>query len=68
MIQLTAEEFADLRFQFGTSSLKSQFGTSSWGGLRRAAHYAFTEQEWVPFVLSKRAASKKKRPIGFCRE
>ncbi|HOW51504.1 MAG TPA: ORF6N domain-containing protein [bacterium] len=34
MFQLTAEEFADL---------KSQIVTSSWGGLRRAAPYAFTE-------------------------
>jgi hypothetical protein len=68
MIQLTAKEFADLRFQFGTSSLKSQFVTSSWGGLRRAAPYAFTEQEWGPCVLSKRAVSKKRRPIGVCRE
>ena len=35
MFQLSREEFADL---------KSQFVTSSWGGLRRAAPYAFTEQ------------------------
>ena len=35
MFQLSEEEFA---------SLKSQFVTSSWGGLRRAAPYAFTEQ------------------------
>jgi hypothetical protein len=35
MFQLSAEEFV---------SLKSQFVTSSWGGLRRAAPYAFTEQ------------------------
>jgi hypothetical protein len=34
MFQLTAEEFANLRFQFGTSS---------WGG-RRYLPYAFTEQ------------------------
>jgi hypothetical protein len=34
MFQLTAEEFADLR---------RQFGTSSWGG-RRYPPYAFTEQ------------------------
>ena len=27
MFQLTADEFADLRFQFGTSSLKSQIVT-----------------------------------------
>jgi len=35
MFQLTGEEF---------SNLKSQIVTSSWGGLRRAAPYAFTEQ------------------------
>ena len=35
MFQLSAEEFANL---------KSQFVTSSWGGIRRAAPYAFTEQ------------------------
>jgi hypothetical protein len=35
MFQLSREEF---------SNLKSQFVTSSWGGLRRAAPYAFTEQ------------------------
>lgn len=35
MFQLNAEEFANL---------KSQFVTSSWGGLRRATPYAFTEQ------------------------
>ena len=35
MIHLTAGEFADL---------KSQIVTSSWGGLRRATPYAFTEQ------------------------
>ena len=35
MFQLTAEEFANL---------KSQFVTSSWGGVRRATPYAFTEQ------------------------
>src|SRR5450432_3131156 len=33
--QLTRQEFANL---------KSQFVTSSWGGLRRALPYAFTEQ------------------------
>ena len=43
MFQLTADEFADLRFQFGTSSLKSQIDTSRWGG-RRYPPYAFTEQ------------------------
>jgi hypothetical protein len=35
MFQLSQEEFANL---------KSQIVTSSWGGLRRAAPYAFTEQ------------------------
>ena len=35
MFQLTKEEFANL---------KSQFVISSWGGLRRAYPYAFTEQ------------------------
>lgn len=35
MFQLSNEEYA---------ILKSQFVTSSWGGLRRAAPYAFTEQ------------------------
>jgi len=36
MFQLTADEFANLRFQFDTSSLKSQIGTSRWGGRRYA--------------------------------
>jgi hypothetical protein len=35
MFQLSREEF---------SNLKSQFVTSSWGGVRRATPYAFTEQ------------------------
>ena len=35
MFQLTKEEF---------QNLKSQFVISSWGGLRRATPYAFTEQ------------------------
>ncbi len=35
MFQLSAPEF---------ENLKSQFVTSSWGGLRRAVPYAFTEQ------------------------
>jgi hypothetical protein len=35
MFQLTAREFA---------SLKSRFVISSWGGIRRAAPYAFAEQ------------------------
>ncbi len=36
MFQLTQQEFLNL---------KSQFVTSSWGGLRRAYPYAFTEQD-----------------------
>ena len=43
MFQLTTEEFDNLRYQFGTSSLKSQIGTSRWGG-RRYPPYVFTEQ------------------------
>ena len=43
MFQLTTEEFDNLRYQSGTSSLKSQTGTSRWGG-RRYPPYAFTEQ------------------------
>jgi len=43
MFQLTAEEFANLRFHSGTSSLRSQIDTSRWGG-RRYPPYAFTEQ------------------------
>ncbi len=43
MFQLSAEEFVNLRFHFGTSNLKSQIGTSKWGG-RRYPPYAFTEQ------------------------
>src|SRR2546421_4765472 len=38
---------ADFVFQLSTrefENLKSQFVTSSWGGLRRARPYAFTEQ------------------------
>ena len=56
MFQLTSEETANLRFQFGTSSslpqnsafhsphsnLRSQFATSSYGG-RRYLPYVFTE-------------------------
>jgi hypothetical protein len=42
MFQLTNEEFASLRRQSGTSSLKSQVCTSRWGG-RRYSPYAFTE-------------------------
>jgi len=43
MFQLTAEEFDNLRYQSGTSNLRSQIGTSRWGG-RRYPPYAFTEQ------------------------
>lgn len=43
MFRLTAEEYANLRDQTGASSLKSQIGTSRWGG-RRYLPYAFTEQ------------------------
>jgi hypothetical protein len=49
MFQLTNQEF---------KNLKSQFVTSSWGGIRRATPYAFTEQgvAMVSSVLrSKRA-------------
>jgi len=43
MFQLTTEELDILRHQSGTSSLRSQIGTSRWGG-RRYPPYAFTEQ------------------------
>jgi hypothetical protein len=43
MFQLTAGEFANLKFQSGTSNLRLQNGTSRWGG-RRYPPYAFTEQ------------------------
>jgi len=43
MFQLTAEEIDHLRYQNGTSNLRSQIGTSRWGG-RRYFPYAFTEQ------------------------
>jgi len=43
MLQLSKEEFANLRYQFGTSSSSSQIVISSWGG-RRYPPYAFTEQ------------------------
>jgi hypothetical protein len=45
MFQLTSEEFDDLKFQLGSSNLRSQIGISSsgWGG-RRYPPYAFTEQ------------------------
>lgn len=51
MFQLTAEEFADLRCQIGTSSLRSQIATSNNSvgntagrGGRRHLPYAFTER------------------------
>jgi hypothetical protein len=44
MFQLTAEEVETLRFQNGTSILRSQFGTSKGRGGRRYLPYAFTEQ------------------------
>lgn len=48
MFQLSAEEFASLRFQYGTSNLRSQIDTSNekpaGRGGRRYAPYAFTEQ------------------------
>ena len=49
MFQLSGEEF---------SILKSQFVTSSWGGLRRANPYAFTEQgvSMLSSVLRSRSA------------
>jgi hypothetical protein len=43
MFQLTAKVIDHLRYQTGTSNLRSQIGTSSWGG-RRYLPYAFTEQ------------------------
>ena len=44
MFQLTAEEYRNLRFQIGTSSLRSQIATSSSGyGGRRYLPMAFTE-------------------------
>jgi hypothetical protein len=51
MFQLDAEEF---------HSLKSQIVTSSWGGLRRAAPYAFTEHgvAMLSSVLRSRQAIK----------
>jgi phage-related minor tail protein len=48
MFQLTNEEF---------QILKSQFVTSSWGGIRRANPYAFTEQGIA--MLSSILKSKK---------
>ena len=42
MFQLTWDEIERLRSQIVTSNLKSQFVTSSWGGVRKLP-YAFTE-------------------------
>ena len=39
---IASGEFANLRFQSDTLSLKSKIGISSWGGARTAP-YAFTE-------------------------
>jgi hypothetical protein len=43
MFQLTEEEWRNLKFQIGRSSLRSQIGRSSWGG-RRHSPFVFTEQ------------------------
>ena len=42
MFQLNKDEIKNLRYQFGTSNLRSQFATSSYGG-RRYLPYAFTK-------------------------
>jgi hypothetical protein len=60
MFQLTAGEFTDL---------KSQIVISSWGGLRRATPYAFTEQgvAMLSSVLrSKRAVQVDFRLYALC--
>lgn len=44
MFQLTAQEFLALRFQSGTSNLRSQSGNSKTRGGRRYLPLAFTEQ------------------------
>ena len=43
MFELIEEEFKNLRYQIGTSNLRSQTVTSSWGGARYAP-MVFTEQ------------------------
>ena len=53
MFQLTSEEF---------EILKSQFVTSSWGGIRRAHPYAFTEQGVA--MLSSVLHSKKAAQVN----
>ena len=47
MFQLTSQEVKDLRFHPGTSSLRSQFGTS---------------RDWAPRALSRGAGSTAARP------
>jgi hypothetical protein len=47
MFQLTADEFANLRCQTGTSSSRPKINNSRWGG-RRYPPYAFTEQGVLP--------------------
>jgi hypothetical protein len=51
VFQLTSDEF---------DNLKSQIVTSSWGGIRRALPYAFTEQDvaMLPSVLNSERAVK----------
>src|SRR5438270_2416519 len=55
VFQLSAREF---------ENLKSQFVTSSWGGLRRARPYAFTEQgvAMLSSVLKSRRHVREKAP------
>jgi hypothetical protein len=67
MFQLTAEEFEGLRFQAGTSNLRSQSGTSNGRGGRRYLPYAFTEQgvAMLSSVLSTtRSSGACSRPSG----
>ena len=65
MYQLSAEEFADLRFQSDTSSLKSQNDTSRWGG-RRHPPYAFTEQGVAMLSSVLRTERAIQFNIGLC--
>jgi len=58
--QLTAEEFADLRSQIATSSLKSQFSTSKKGGLRYRP-WVFTEHGALASVLNSEMARARYR-------
>jgi len=58
--QLTAEEFADLRSQIATSSLKSQFATSKKGG-RRYRPWVFTEHGALASVLNSEMARARYR-------